>query len=275
MEMNDIEEVIKELETIGKQKGIEIFRIGSSFPSAIPAIQLADNEYKGITETDLDAIFEVGNFMRLAERLEIKAIFYQLDSIERNDKKAYNLNLYLLHNGVYFTSKIISSNYFKILDEIKEDKSKEMKEKLNTVRDALKIIIKKEHFDESKFVKDSFLPFLERNDIDYRNEESFKADDIIKLWFAEVSGIENISTLVDELVDYYVDKEVDYEFEVYGLKFLGQLINLAPYIYNNVQEMIDDRRGIMKGRPSDRDLIRNGITDIAHAIVHYKVGYRG
>ena len=65
MEMNDIEEVIKELETIGKQKGIEIFRIGSSFPSAIPAIQLADNEYKGITETDLDAIFEVGNFMRL------------------------------------------------------------------------------------------------------------------------------------------------------------------------------------------------------------------
>jgi hypothetical protein len=238
MEMNDIEEVIKELETIGKQKGIEIFRIGSSFPSAIPAIQLADNEYKGIAETDLDAIFEVGNFMRLAERLEIKAIFYQLDSIERNDKKAYNLNLYLLHTGVYFTSKIISSNYFKILDEIKEDKSKEMKEKLNTVRDALKIIFTKNHFDADQFVKDSFLPFLEINGIDYRNEESFKADDIIKLWFAEVSGIENISTLVDELVDYYVGEEKDYESEVYGLKLLEQLVSLGPYMYNNIEGMM-------------------------------------
>lgn len=273
MEWNDLEEVIKELNTISKQEKIEIFRIGSSLPSEIPTIQLDEDENKGIAETDTDAISEIRNFMRLAKSLEIKAVFYKLDQIDHKGKKGYYLELYLIHNSINFTSKIMSLNYLELLKERDNDQAIEMGEKLNKVRDALKDLILNENFDAFQMVKDRFLPFLGQ-DIDYSNEYS-RVDFTIRFWFNAISNVANMSTLVDELVDYYVDKEVDYEFEVYGLKFLGQLINLAPYMYNNVQEMIDDRRGIMKGRPSDRDLIRNGITDIAHAIVHYKVGYRG
>ena len=242
MELNALEEVIKELNTISKQEKIEIFRIGSSLPSEIPTIQLDEDENKGIAETDTDAILEIRNFMRLAKSLEIKAVFYKLDQIDNASGRGYDLELYLLHNGINFTSKIRSSNYLEILKISEYYEAKEIQEKLNKVRDGLKNILLKENFNEFQFVDNSFLPFLDRSQIDYHNEY-FKVNDIVKTWFAEISGIENISALVDELVDYYVDKEVDYESKAHGLKFLGQLISLEPYLSDtelyNIRSAID------------------------------------
>lgn len=239
MEDNNVAQVIEELKNIGVKTGIEIFMVGSFTSAEIPTLRLGekvDTDEK-IVETNEEAFLEIRNFMKLAEKLEAKAVFYTLDLFEHNQTNSYYLNLYLIHNGINFTINILSSNYSKLVDEMGERDLKEIEDKLNRVRDVVDIIFNKDQFNPYQFVTDSFLPYLDGKGIDYLSE-FFKVDDFINGWFAEISGIEDIYNLIEELVNYFADEEED-KSEVCGLKLLGQLDTLVPYMYK--ENMVNER----------------------------------
>lgn len=235
MENTSIEEVIQELERIGGHLGIEVFEIQEFLTDEIPAVQLGSSEEEPFVETQEEAFSKVHTIMRLTELLEPRAIFYKSDTNYHNNKIGYTISIYIIQNSINYSIIITSLNYFENISE----KSALMDRKLRQVREAIEGIFKNEDFDPDRFVENSLIPYLNKNNIDYKNN-FFNMNQVLKGWLTELLEIEDFASLVDELFMYYgiyENNDEDYSVSSVYLSLMSQIVKLIPQMYKENQYM--------------------------------------
>ena len=239
MEDTSVDYIIQKLEGIGGQLGIEVFEIQEYLTDAIPEVQLGSSDEDPVVETNEEAFSKVHAIMRLAGQFEPRAIFYKSETNFHDNKIGYTICIYIIHNGVNYSLSITSSNYFdNIIGE-----SEEIDKKLRRVREAIESIFKNHDNDPDKIVEKSLIPYLNKNNIDYKSN-FFNVNKVLKGWLSELLEMDDFSILVDELVIYYrvyENDDEDYTVSIAYLSLMGQIIKLIPHMYKENQyiEMAD------------------------------------
>ena len=233
MENDEVGNVIKLLKEFGERQGIEIFDVYEFSADNIPTVFISSSGSETIVETDEEANTEVDRIMRMAKQLGTKVILYEVGFNKYNDKEGHLMNLHIIHNNVNYVCNITFLSYL----DVEAEEHNEMDRKLKEVKEIIESVFKTDDFNPDSLVRNSLIPYLSKNNVDYMNEFT-NINEVLNGWFAEITGMENFPNIIDELKIFYVDDDLNAEDTNLirsNFSMIDKLLTLIPEMYEKTQ----------------------------------------
>ncbi len=242
MEKEHIDNLILQLKQAGEKKGIQVLEIRAFLPENVPKVLIFIERGIHYKETDEEALLEMLKVIEVANHVNSMTLFYQIDMNSWENETGYGIIFYFTSGGIIYESGITFLDY--INNQRMENKAKE--EKLKTIKDVIERVFGNVDFDSESIVKNSLLPYFERNNITHISRFT-NLNPIINGWWEEIIEIESSADLISDLVDDYCNddetSENDSENPNTNLSNTGFphfLLCLVPYMYEGDKHKADE-----------------------------------
>ncbi|MEM3905250.1 MAG: hypothetical protein QXZ17_00040 [Nitrososphaerota archaeon] len=242
MEKEHIDNLILQMKHEGEKRGVQTLEIRGLSDENAFNLSLDINGEHYYEETDEEALSEIIKILELANHLNSRVLFYKIDTNRWENETGYSIYFYFTSEGIIYESDITFLDYIHV--EEMEDKARD--EKLKAIKDVIERVFGNVDFDSESIVKNSLLPYFERNNITHISRFT-NLNPIINRWWEEIIEIENSANLVSDLVDYYFNddktSENDSENSNTNLSNTGFphfLLCLVPYMYEGDKHKADE-----------------------------------
>ncbi|MGP6207812.1 hypothetical protein ACNF42_07300 [Cuniculiplasma sp. SKW3] len=249
MEDFSLDELLGIIKTYQEEKGImflesydEIFELGIK---TIPIRPI----HEAVKDRE-EATFEIDRIAEMAKKLQCEIVFFSKDTFDIDGKTAFSVEFMIRYVNLLLDIELYSANFGELSDLRNKERETKIDNELNQIRGVLEQVFNSPNFDAKRFVNETFIPYLNESNVEYKTWP-VDIDQFFLFWLKETSKIENLESVIDDLVGIAnIGEETNTEEDednsiltkYYNFRTFSKLETILPLVYSKKEDLKEGKR---------------------------------